>query len=195
MIRLSWCNGESRAAMADELRKQGLMLLEEYRFTCRPHRHEFEAPDAPAGSYGIFLLRSATGALAELNAFDDPEFNEVSAMVDRECRLRAPGVGTRELGDRAALTHFAFGTTCDPAPDGSRLSLETKPQCPACSTFDMADQTPLGKWITPPVPAVSHRVWRALAPAAREQIIRAIVEAWEAREAAAIAQARATAHK
>jgi hypothetical protein len=147
------------------------MKFQVFEYTCGNCAAVFEAPALSEMSYGEFLLRSRRGALAYLNAINDPTYKEVSTLISRERASLRPV-------DQAIILRRAFGpVACDwdngdspPSP----FDIEASPVCPHCH-----QQRPRS-WRAkhPPatvdvdVPSVSHAEWNGLANAKKMERLR-----------------------
>ncbi len=131
------------------------MSLATFNFVCT-RGHVFEAPDV-TGDYGEFVLRGEESPVpARLQAVGNAPYTEVRKIL-------------RDLGafrgktdhQQANLLQAIFGIACDPAPDGTRLTLGRRAPCPVCGTRKMASWEVVGPYNGPSLP-ITHEKWNAL---------------------------------
>lgn len=149
------------------------MPLAMARYTCANCRHDYRAPALGETTYGEFLLWSAHGAIAYLNAFEDPTYEALGRLIDSH-----PDMSAWSQTRRADVLRSVYGTVaCDRDAHGSVLSIDAAPPCPACGAQSPASW----QWCDPPeragqaVPAITHAAWAALSDAEqRDRLDRAL---------------------
>lgn len=136
------------------------MKLKLVSYTCADCLNVFDAPAAASNAYGSFLLRSETGQLAYLNALNDPVYEEVSGLLERNDRVR-----DLSAYERSNVLRRIYGyVACDKAEDGSVLAIGAHPVCPHCGSREIKS------WIykSPPefvegaLGHVSHNGWLSM---------------------------------
>lgn len=136
------------------------MKLELYIYTCADCAKTFNAMEYGNNSYGEFVLRSASGEAAYLDAMQDHTFNEVSRILETH-------ENTKDLSttERAHVLHKIYGrTACDKDSNGKVFNIGAHPPCPACGSQRMAS------WETKypretediPINPVTHVTWSKL---------------------------------
>lgn len=104
-----------------------------YNFICASCGAEFQASGVPEMSYGEFVMRSELGEEVYLEAISSPAFDEVSRMVAAHPLLSSVSEG--RVGD---VIQKIFGVACDLSPLGHKFNIGMKPNCPNCSSREMA---------------------------------------------------------
>ena len=126
-----------------------------YRFKCADCKTEFEAPEVPEMSYGIFVMRNKVSNEAVfLDALNDPAFKESTELVERN-----PQFADRVSKSRGAAQQTVFSITCDKTREGASFEIGVFPVCPACGSRDMKSYrpaVPIRDW---PLPVVTHKLW------------------------------------
>lgn len=142
------------------------MTLARIRYTCE-NGHIFDAAGS-GGAYGILVARGAESnepGIVEL--IGNPVYQEVRQALDK----MGAYIGLSQNG-RSDLLQAVFGVACDPAPDGSRLSLGRKPACPHCGTRKHSSWTHVGRY-TEAAFLVTHNEWKGLSSEVRQERLRA----------------------
>lgn len=141
------------------------MKLPAFQFTCLNCGTSFIEPEVPEGSYGIFLLRSASGERRSVNADEDPVFDEIDPLV------RA--ITGNQSNDRsfAALHHKAFSATCDVDKFHQPFILGANPACPKCASSELSWK-PLQGVAPFEVPEVEHHLWHQLTSDQKYEVIK-----------------------
>ena len=136
------------------------------QFTCAKCASVFEAPEIGGGGYGGFLLRSASGETAYLNAIQDQVYEEVDQLL-----AVCPETSNMRSLERAKVLQRIFGeVACDKASDGSSFVLGAHPPCPKCGSQEMAAwefKTPT-ELVDVQVAPVTHMGWSQLSPAEKQ---------------------------
>ncbi len=136
------------------------MRLPLYTFKCANCGNESTAPVLSV--YGMFALRSDKAEhTAYCNAIEDSVFQECAEFV-------------RDLvseTERVDATQYAFGATCDLAPDGTRFRIGRRPTCPSCG-YRYTSWRPADPPATVEVSSVTHCEWSQLSLAERRERIR-----------------------
>lgn len=126
-----------------------------YQWTCQ-NDHRFDAPYLGDFAYGEFIARSPGGAIAFVDTFADPVWDEVAALVD-EASPRNPRI---DESDRAQMVQLAYGLTLDPDPTGPFRIDEVR--CPVCGAeAQPSSPSEPARWldhISPP----THDAWTRL---------------------------------
>jgi hypothetical protein len=140
------------------------MNLSIFKFVCE-NGHTFESPSTV--EYGAFVLRGETSNEPFLlSAIEDPAYSE----VDQILRKLGAYVGKADF-EQADILQRIFGIACDPAFDGSRLTVGRKAPCPTCGTRRMYSWEPVGAVSTTAL-TVTHRHWNSLDSSQREELVR-----------------------
>ena len=137
------------------------MKLHLFEYTCQACDIGFKAPELMPGSYGEFLMRSASGDTVFLNALEDPVYREVDDLL--AYLLNGQSVSAVK---RASLLRTVFGIACDSDAQGYRYGINTSPLCPHCGSLDMEGWkgTELPEFVDIDLPLVSHFEWTQLSP-------------------------------
>lgn len=146
------------------------MKLPVARFRCR-NGHEFDAPTL-VGGYGQFVLRSASGALVSVDAFDDPVFAEVDALV-----RSLDTVAGIDDARRGAVTRAAFAATIDADAGGHPFAFSMHPPCPECgtTTMDWFEVLDPPQQVEVDVAPATHAAWERLDDDTKLDVIREAV--------------------
>jgi hypothetical protein len=127
-------------------------------YACKTCGSQFEAPILGDFAYGEFVLHSANGRSAYLDAISDAAFGELGIFLDRQ-------IGKSRLNDkdRSDLFQKMYGlVACDPDEAGAAFQIG-HPWCQACGSREMASWNiirPLR--MSGDIPAVTHRKWDSL---------------------------------
>lgn len=148
------------------------MRLTLWKYRCGACGGSYELPGADLTfSYGVFLARSITGAVAIYEATTDGAFMEVRNLLERDAR-----VASRPPRRRAALLREVFPVVLDPANDGSEFVIEGSPGCPSCTSRLVAEWEDTGV-AAPGRSSVSRTHWDSLNAAQRMALIEARLDA------------------
>jgi len=138
-----------------------------YKFKCAVCGTEFEAPEVPEMSYGLFVMRSPeSDDSAYLDAPNDPVFLESKELVRLHVRLAQFSAG--QVGK---VQQAVFSVTCDKTADGASLEIGLPPKCPTCGSHKPASWLqlmPARAWF---LPAVRHELWKTRSPAQKALMI------------------------
>lgn len=145
-----------------------VMELPVMLFRCK-NGHEFEDVSLP-GAYGQFVLRSASGEVVSVDAFDDPVFSEVDELAN--------GIdAVAELDDarRGRVVRAAFQATIDPDSAGRPYEFNQAPPCPVCGStvMDWFEQVEPLRTVDRPVEPATHHHWETLDDGERRSLVRA----------------------
>lgn len=146
------------------------MRFQVARFRCQ-NGHDFEDVALP-GTYGQFVLRSPSGELAAVDAFEDPVFTEVDRIAND-----FEAVAGLDDARRGRVVRAAFAATIDPDSEGGAFGFEQSPPCPECGTtamewFEVLDPP---RHVDRDVGAATHEAWEALDDATKRSVIRQAV--------------------
>ncbi len=150
------------------------MKLELVTFECGNCGRRFEAPALNPYAYGEFLLRSAGGSLAYLNALDDTTYSEVDNLL-----ATIPGTAQLTPLSRADVLQSVYGElACDPDATGAPFSITQPPTCPQCgarrpSWFEHPEPAPI---VDVEVAPVTHGRWAALSRTEKLAALRAALQ-------------------
>lgn len=146
------------------------MKLPVARFRCR-NGHEFDGPTL-GGGYGQFVLRSASGSLVSVDAFDDPVFSEVNGMVSS-----LDAVAALNDARRGAVVRAAFAATIDADAGGHPFDFSMHPPCPECgtTTMDWFEVLEPPQQMEVDVAPATHEAWGRLDDEAKLDVIREAV--------------------
>jgi hypothetical protein len=136
------------------------MKLELVRYKCSTCANVYTAPSLGEGAYGEFLLWSASGSVAYLNAFEDLTFKEVENLL-----LLHPKASLMSPLDRAKVLRKIYGSlACDVDEHGSTYSIDAPPPCPSCGSQQPASWEPTNpiEVVDILVKVVTHVRWHAL---------------------------------
>lgn len=133
---------------------------------CEDHGHEAITYVLAGETYGRLLGRTPYHELVEFNAWEDPVFKEMEALVD----------GLLGPGPRTSITDcfgVVLGAACDPAPSGQLYDFTGKIWCPVCGSPNVH------YWPDDPfqfevinVPHVTHQEWQRLSETEKRKRIR-----------------------
>lgn len=148
------------------------MTLELFEYTCAACGTRLEVPVFSCHfAYGQFVLRSPSGHLAYLDAFECAAFDEVSRLV-----AAVPEMARHSRDRRADVFQAVFGpVACDPAPDGTTFAIGASPRCPSCGGQAMAHFRSTDRFVEVDVPPVTCVRWSELAAEERSERVRAAV--------------------
>ncbi len=129
-------------------------------YTCGSCNSTFEAPMLSETSYGEFLLWSAKGNVAYLNAIKDEVYSEFEELLLKNFS---------ELKDsenkRVEVLQREFGPiTCDPDNSGENYKIGMFPTCPFCDESCIKSwqvSNPL-KYTDYEIPHVTHANWKQM---------------------------------
>ncbi len=129
-----------------------------YKFKCANCGIEFEAPEVPEMSYGLFVMRSnASDDTAFLDASNDTVFMESYELVKQHPLL------AKENPDQSGkVQQVVFTATCEKTSNGESLIIGLSPKCPSCGLRKPASWlqiTPVRQW---PLPKVRHDSWNTM---------------------------------
>jgi hypothetical protein len=147
------------------------MYCTEWHYRCRSCDHRFALPGADLSlSYGTFLGISPTPEAVVLEAFTDPAYAEIQALVSED--ERTTGLTALAAGQ---LVRTVAGGVFDPDSNRSPFTFVGTPPCPRCTSSEIvllhATQTP---WPGDVGPA-THKQWDALTPAEKAAAVRHIL--------------------
>lgn len=136
------------------------MKLELAKYKCACCASTFEAAEIVSNSYGEFLLRSRSGAVMHLDAFEDKTYEELDQLL--ATHEKVAGLGAF---DRAKILRRVYGeVACDWDDVGNPFVLGAHPVCPVCGSQEMT----YWEFKEPPelvdveVEAVTHNRWNSL---------------------------------
>ena len=128
---------------------------------------EFEAPEVPEMSYGLFVMRTLESSEAVfLDAHKDAAFLESYDIVKRNPFIR--GLTPEECGK---IQQTVFSVTCDRSPAGKSFEIGIPPKCPSCGSRVIQSWHPVEPFRDWPLPSVGHRSWESKSPVEREALI------------------------
>jgi hypothetical protein len=151
------------------------MKLSLVKYKCACCQHEFEAPELMPGAYGEFLLRSAAGEAAHLDALTDRTYDEVTAILER-----LPRAMTLSQNERAVLLRKIYGlAACDADSLGNTFILGAHPPCPKCACQQMKywEFVEPAQVVELSIPPVKHSRWQALDEQGRIEVVKQAVTA------------------
>jgi DNA-directed RNA polymerase subunit RPC12/RpoP len=126
-----------------------------YKFKCATCGKEFEAPEVPEMSYGLFVMRTEeTDEAAFLDALNDSAFLESYEFVKDHAQL-----ANHTDIDRGRIQQAVFSSVCDKTARGETLRIGLRPKCRSCGSRNMASwqqRMPIKEW---PLPTVTHDCW------------------------------------
>jgi len=128
-----------------------------YNFKCSSCEREFQAPEVPEMSYGIFVMRTKElDETAFLDALNDSAFLESYELLKRH-----PRVANESEASRGKIQQFVFQVACDKTENGESFQIGLSPKCPSCGSRNMEtwqQVIPVRAW---PLPTVMHKSWDA----------------------------------
>jgi DNA-directed RNA polymerase subunit RPC12/RpoP len=138
-----------------------------YIYKCADCDKEFEAPETPELSYGLFVMR-VKGSIeaAFLDATNDFAFLESLEIVKRHPLVKVLG---SEI--RGKVQQAIFSVTCDTTPNGKQFEIGIPPTCPSCGGQRMQSWCPIVPDRSWPLPIVGHVSWESKSATERELAI------------------------
>jgi hypothetical protein len=128
-----------------------------FEYTCARCESVFEASGIGDFLYGEFVMRTASGEEAFLEAVVSPVFREFIDLADKH-----PLISGMDDWKRSSIVQAAFSVACDPGIGGERFHIELGPKCSACSSHDMKTWRPVEPPRSSTITAVSHVKWSSL---------------------------------
>jgi len=142
---------------AQTARSHNTMSAIAYNFKCSLCGKEFEAPEIPEMSYGVFVMRTQeSGEAAFLDALNDSVFLETYELVKRH-----PRIASLPEAERGRIQQAVFPVACDKTVRGESLQIGLQPKCPSCGSRNMESWQqvmPSRLWL---LPLVRHDSWNA----------------------------------
>jgi hypothetical protein len=136
------------------------MKLELVKYKCASCGSTFDAPEIGSDSYGEFLLRSSSGSVTYLDAFQDKTYEDVDQLLAAYAKT-----GGLSAFDRAQVLRRVYGEiACDKDGDGNPFVLGAHPVCPVCGNQEMASwefKEPL-ELVDVAIEPVTHNRWNSL---------------------------------
>jgi hypothetical protein len=139
------------------------------KYVCRACKRSFEAPILGESSYGEFLLWTASGVVAYLNAIENTEYAEVEEIL-----LRRFDFFKQDEFKSAEVLQNIFGVVaCDPDENGFPFKIGARPRCPHCKeghgeSWDIENPTQL---VQQTIPAAQHLKWARLSAIEKNQSV------------------------
>ncbi|WP_052441237.1 hypothetical protein [Streptacidiphilus anmyonensis] len=149
------------------------MHCTEWHYVCRSCDHRFTLPGADLSfSYGAFLGVSSTPEAVLLDAFADPAYAEIQALVSEDERTTGlTAVATGQLARTVA------GSVFDPDSNRSPFTFAGTPPCPRCTSSEIALlRATETRWPGDISPA-THKQWDALTSAEKAAAVSHILSA------------------
>jgi hypothetical protein len=137
-----------------------------FEYTCARCGSLFEASGIGDFFYGEFIMRTASGEEAFLEAVVSPVFHEFIDLADKH--PLTPGKDDRR---RSCIVQAAFSVACDPGIGGERFHIELGPKCPVCSSHDMKTWRPVEPPRSSTIAAPSHVEWSSLSLEEKQALI------------------------
>jgi hypothetical protein len=138
-----------------------------YIFKCACCDADFNAPEVPEDSYGLFVMRTIDADdTALLDAYADKAFLESYELVKRN-KL----VGNLDARKRGELQHLVFAEICDLGPHGDPFRIGLLPKCPMCGARSMESWEPVRPTRPWALPALEHTAWNMKTAIEKRELI------------------------
>lgn len=137
-----------------------------FEYTCARCESVFEASGIGDFFYGEFIMRTASGEEAFLEAVVSPVFRELIDLADKH-----PLISGMDDRKRSSVVQAAFTVACDPGTGGERFHIELGPKCSVCSSRDMKTWRPVEPPRSSAIAPISHEQWSALNLEERRELI------------------------
>jgi hypothetical protein len=130
--------------------------------------HAYSAPSLGETAYGEFLLWTARGEMAYLNAFEDTTYKEVDNIIKTHAKV----AGMQPLDQARILCKVCGKLACDRGQRGGVFSIDSAPPCPVCGSQRVASW----EFPSPPnvidvhVQPVTHAMWSSLADEEKQRL-------------------------
>jgi len=144
------------------------ITMERFRATCGECGERFEVL-ARVLDYGTTVLQSTAGRFRLLDAFTDPVYEELRALVESVIGR------TVEAHDDVEMFHRVVDRSVDVDEPGERvLSPFDEQPCPKCGGTTYARFGPFvpGKFTDVPISPVTHEAWSRLSEAEKRDVVR-----------------------
>ncbi|MES2217366.1 MAG: hypothetical protein V4501_03035 [Pseudomonadota bacterium] len=151
------------------------MHLHLYVYSCGNCGNKFKSPELPGHPYGRFLMRSASGEIAYLAAFEDKVFLEFREMSYKNKVF----LKIHELSKSDVLQGI-FGKACDPATDNTDFQIGRSPVCPECNTNNKLSwhETNPPELIEMNIKNVTHNLWATLSRNEKEIVLNNAIQSF-----------------